>query len=63
MGAADWVTLPQHFKRSGWLTLGLGKTFHATEDRASFHNAVLPYFPFEYQARAAGNAAWKGAGL
>jgi len=26
-----WVTLPQHFKRSGYLTLSSGKIFHSEE--------------------------------
>lgn len=25
---ADWITLPQHFKNHGYITLGGGKTFH-----------------------------------
>ena len=29
---AEWITMPEHFKRSNWTTLGGGKTFHVSPD-------------------------------
>jgi len=31
---ASWTSLPQHFKRNGWLTLSSGKIFHTEEGAA-----------------------------
>jgi arylsulfatase A-like enzyme len=27
---AEWITMPEHFKRANWTTLGGGKTFHVS---------------------------------
>ena len=49
---ANWTTLPQHFKDSGWLTLGGGKTFHpghpANDDEPASWSQDMPYFKFSY---------------
>ena len=49
---ANWTTMPQHFKNSGWLTLGGGKTFHPSHpknwDEPKSWSQDLPYFPFAY---------------
>lgn len=47
---ADWVTLPQHFKNNGYLTLGGGKTYHPGRpkdwDEPLSWSQDRPYFPF-----------------
>ena len=49
---ADWITCPEHFKQSGWTTLGGGKTFHpghpANFDEPTSWSQDMPYFPFSY---------------
>lgn len=48
----DWVTMPEHFKNSGWLTLGGGKTFHpdhpAHWDQPRSWSQDRPYYDFNY---------------
>ena len=47
---ANWTTCPQHFRESGWLTLGGGKTFHPNDpphfDQPFSWSADLPYYDF-----------------
>ena len=49
---ADWITCPEHFKQSGWTTLGGGKTFHpghpSNFDEPTSWSQDMPYFPFSY---------------
>ena len=44
---ADWVTLPEHFKRSGFLTLGHGKLYHPNKppnwDQPRSWSQLQPY--------------------
>jgi len=52
-GAGDsWVTMPEHFKKSGWLTLGLGKTFHPNHpknwDEPTSWSQDMPYYQYSY---------------
>src|SRR5262245_59302309 len=40
---ADWVTLPQHFKKNGYATLRTGKIFHGgIDDVASWSEGAEP---------------------
>ena len=53
MHAGDsWVTMPEHFKKSGWLTLGLGKTFHPNHpknwDEPTSWSQDMPYYQYSY---------------
>ena len=49
---ANWTTMPEHFKNSGFLTLGGGKTFHPDApknwDNPRSWSQAMPYFPFSY---------------
>ena len=49
---ATWITMPEHFKRSGWLTLGLGKTFHPNHptdwDEPTSWSPDMPYYDYSY---------------
>jgi len=44
--------MPEHFKRSGWLTLGLGKTFHPNHpkdwDEPTSWSQDMPYYDYSY---------------
>ena len=46
----DWISLPEHFKKSGFTTLGGGKTYHQDHppnwDEPKSWSQDLPYFPF-----------------
>ena len=51
-GVGDtWTTLPEHFKKNGFTTLGCGKTFHPNSpphfDERSWSDD-FPYFEFSY---------------
>eukprot|EP00730_Choanoeca_flexa_P012161 TRINITY_DN346_c0_g1_i2.p1 TRINITY_DN346_c0_g1~~TRINITY_DN346_c0_g1_i2.p1 ORF type:complete len:522 (+),score=71.18 TRINITY_DN346_c0_g1_i2:2-1567(+) len=47
----DWITMPEHFKRHDFITLGGGKTFHPNSppnwDEPKSWSQDKPYFPFE----------------
>ena len=51
---SSWITMPQHFKEAGFLTLGGGKTYHPKhpknwDEPASWSQvAEQPYFPYAY---------------
>ena len=52
---SDWITTPGHFKASGWLTLGGGKTFHPGSppnfdypESWSNDTGYPPYYDFAY---------------
>eukprot|EP01047_Picozoa_sp_COSAG01_P005331 COSAG01_NODE_181_length_22873_cov_12.951392_9_plen_364_part_00 len=53
---ASWSTMPEHFKKSGWTTLGLGKTFHPNHpkdwDEPTSWSQDIPdsmqYYDFDY---------------
>jgi iduronate 2-sulfatase len=49
---SEWITCPEHFKKSGWLTLGGGKTFHPNHpknnDEPYSWSQDQPYYPFSY---------------
>ena len=46
----DWISLPEHFKNSGYTTLGGGKTYHPNSppnwDEPKSWSQDQPYFPF-----------------
>lgn len=46
----DWISLPEHFKKNGFTTLGGGKTYHQDHppnwDEPKSWSQDLPYFPF-----------------
>uniref|UniRef100_A0A1X7TKQ4 Sulfatase N-terminal domain-containing protein n=1 Tax=Amphimedon queenslandica TaxID=400682 RepID=A0A1X7TKQ4_AMPQE len=46
----DWISLPEHFKKNGYTTLGGGKTFHPNSppnwDEPKSWSQDQPYFPF-----------------
>lgn len=46
----DWISLPEHFKKSGFTTLGGGKTYHQDHppnwDEPKSWSQDQPYFPF-----------------
>ena len=46
----DWISLPEHFKKSGFTALGGGKTYHQDHppnwDEPKSWSQDLPYFPF-----------------
>ena len=46
----NWISLPEHFKKSGFTTLGGGKTYHQDHppnwDEPKSWSQDLPYFPF-----------------
>ena len=46
----DWISLPEHFKKNGFTTLGGGKTFHPNRppnwDEPKSWSQDKPYFPF-----------------
>lgn len=52
VAGAAWTTLPEHFKKSNWLTLGGGKTFHPAHppnwDEPTSWSQDLPYYDFSY---------------
>eukprot|EP00045_Choanoeca_perplexa_P008155 m.74803 g.74803 ORF g.74803 m.74803 type:complete len:484 (-) comp14381_c0_seq1:2436-3887(-) len=47
----DWITMPEHFKRHEYITLGGGKTYHPNSppnwDEPKSWSQDIPYFPFE----------------
>jgi iduronate 2-sulfatase len=58
----DWITMPQHFKDDGFVTLGGGKTFHPKSpknwDEPKSWSKDLPYFDFAYWINP--NTTYKG---
>ena len=48
----DWIPMPEHFKKAGYLTLGGGKTYHPNEpknwDEPRSWSQDKPYYDFEY---------------
>lgn len=55
----DVVTLPEHFKRSGWRTVGLGKIFHSKgtqEAESSRAFSEKPYHPRRHQRTMCDNS-------
>eukprot|EP00912_Choanoflagellata_sp_UC4_P001406 UC4_evm1s871 len=49
---SKWTTLPEHFKNSGFTTLGGGKTFHPNHpknwDEPTSWSQDMDYFPYSY---------------
>ena len=47
----DWISLPEHFKKNGYTTLGGGKTYHPNLppnwDEPKSWSQDQPYFPFK----------------
>ena len=42
----DWITMPQHFKKNGYVTLGAGKIFHPEKSGISSWSQDKEYFPY-----------------
>ena len=43
----DWITMPQHFKKNGYVTLGAGKIFHPEEKKEKTSwSQDKEYFPY-----------------
>ena len=59
---SDWVTMPEYFKNKGFLTLGLGKTFHPNHpknwDEPTSWSQDKEYYPFSYYIN--NNASYAG---
>ena len=61
---SSWITMPEHFKNAGFLTLGGGKTFHPNhpenwdEPHSWSQVPSQPYFPYSYWINP--NASYKG---
>ena len=51
---SSWITMPEHFKKAGFLTLGGGKTYHPDhpknwdEPQSWSQVPSQPYFPYSY---------------
>ena len=50
----DLVSLPQHFRNTGYFTAGLGKLFHAGLDKAGNHTLFQDDLSFEHFFKAKG---------
>ena len=59
---SKWVTMPEYFKNQGFLTLGLGKTFHPKHpknwDEPTSWSQDKEYYPFSYYIN--NNASYQG---
>ncbi len=58
---SEWTTMPEFFKKSGYTTLGGGKTFHPKHpkdfDEPTSWSQDMDYFPFSYYEK---NPAYDG---